>query len=99
MAKAHTTLASHLRDNTLRDILALLNEQETNLKTHCHQSMDASAWQKKEQERVEKLTSLIWAYANAFSIACVADDEVCLHLVRAQRFGWLIECMCRQPSR
>jgi hypothetical protein len=78
MANAHATLASHLRDNTLHDILALLNGQETYLTTHYHHSIDASAWQKSEQERVAKLKSLTWGYANAFSIACVADDQVCL---------------------
>ncbi|KAF9012600.1 SH3 domain-containing protein [Cyathus striatus] len=87
LQRARQTVQANERDlaNFQKVLLDLLPDWEADWKEFCDSCQDL------EEERIDHLKDIMWAYANAVSTVCVKDDESCeairssLDLLEAER--------------
>lgn len=74
--RAEQTVRANEKDfqRFARELKETVTRWEGEWKTFCDSCQDL------EEERLEFMKDNMWAYANAVSTVCVADDEVCLNV-------------------
>lgn len=79
LERAQQTVQANERDfaNFARALQDTVQKWEVDWKAFCDSCQDL------EEERVEFMKDNMWAYANAVSTVCVADDEVRVHVGRS----------------
>ncbi|ETW74674.1 hypothetical protein HETIRDRAFT_447044 [Heterobasidion irregulare TC 32-1] len=76
LERTQQTVKTNERDfaNFSRALNDTVGKWEHDWKAFCDSCQDM------EEDRMEFLKDIVWAYANAVSIVCVSDDESCEHL-------------------